>query len=66
MSKFNLNKLKLSANEVLERSQMKKITGGYGTGCSMWSCDTRFGCYQSNCRCHVEGSGTKGICVSSI
>jgi natural product precursor len=31
MSKFNLNKLKLSANEVLERSQMKKITGGYGT-----------------------------------
>ncbi len=31
MEKFNVEKLKLTSDEVLERSQMKKITGGYGT-----------------------------------
>ncbi|KPQ15783.1 MAG: hypothetical protein HLUCCX10_08745 [Algoriphagus marincola HL-49] len=30
MKKLNLEMLRLSTEEVLERSQMKKITGGYG------------------------------------
>ncbi|GMQ27326.1 hypothetical protein Aoki45_40090 [Algoriphagus sp. oki45] len=30
MKKLNLEMLRLSTDEVLERSQMKKITGGYG------------------------------------
>jgi hypothetical protein len=70
MKKLNLEMLRLTSADVLERSQMKKITGGYRTGnltgCNMWSCNTGFGCYQSNCRCHVDGSGVNGICVSVI
>ncbi|GMQ27331.1 hypothetical protein Aoki45_40140 [Algoriphagus sp. oki45] len=31
MKKLSLEMLRLSTNEILERSQMKKITGGYGT-----------------------------------
>ena len=30
MKKLSLEMLRLSTDEVLERSQMKKITGGYG------------------------------------
>jgi hypothetical protein len=30
MKKLSLEMLRLSTNEILERSQMKKITGGYG------------------------------------
>ncbi len=30
MKKFNLEMLRLTSDEVLGRSQMKKITGGYG------------------------------------
>jgi hypothetical protein len=69
MKKLSLEMLRLTSDEVIERSQMKKITGGYGggVGCSMWSCNTGFGCYQSNCYCYVEsGVGTKGVCVSRI
>ncbi|GMQ31345.1 hypothetical protein Aconfl_39890 [Algoriphagus confluentis] len=32
MKKLSLEMLRLSTNEILERSQMKKITGGYGSG----------------------------------
>jgi hypothetical protein len=32
MKKIRLEMLRLSSDEVLERSQMKKITGGYGSG----------------------------------
>ena len=32
MKKFSLEKLKLTSDEVLQRSQMRKITGGYGGG----------------------------------
>ncbi|WP_081610453.1 hypothetical protein [Mariniradius saccharolyticus] len=32
MKKISLEMLRLSSDEVLERSQMKKITGGYGGG----------------------------------
>ena len=66
MKKLSLEMLRLTSDEVLERSQMKKITGGYGVGCSMWSCDTRFGCYQSNCRCDATQGRTSGVCVSII
>ncbi|WP_332912067.1 hypothetical protein [Algoriphagus boritolerans] len=31
MKKLSLEMLRLSTNEILERSQMKKITGGYGS-----------------------------------
>jgi hypothetical protein len=38
MKKFNLEMLRLTSDEVLARSQMKKITGGYGGSlrCSNW------------------------------
>ena len=32
MKKLNLEMLRLTSADVLERSQMKKITGGYGSG----------------------------------
>jgi hypothetical protein len=40
MKKLSLEMLRLTSDEVLERSQMKKITGGYG-GCVVW-------CYNSS------------------
>jgi hypothetical protein len=33
MKKLSLEMLRLSTNKILERSQMKKITGGYGGTC---------------------------------
>jgi hypothetical protein len=39
MKKLSLKMLRLTSGEVLERSQMKKITGGYGTvyiQCDNW------------------------------
>ncbi|SFO16825.1 hypothetical protein SAMN04488519_104139 [Algoriphagus ornithinivorans] len=38
MKKLSLEMLRLSTNEILERSQMKKITGGYGGSCYL-QCD---------------------------
>ncbi len=35
MKKLSLEMLRLTSDEVLEKSQMKKITGGYG---SVWYC----------------------------
>jgi hypothetical protein len=32
MKKLSLEMLRLTSDEVLQRSQMKKITGGYGSG----------------------------------
>ena len=36
MKKLSLEMLRLTSGEVLQRSQMKKITGGYGSG--SWVC----------------------------
>lgn len=49
MKKLSLEILRLSTEEVLERSQMKKITGGYGGGC----------CYRT-----PEGAVFTGLSVS--
>lgn len=46
MKKLSLEMLRLTSDEVLGRSQMKKITGGYG-GNSYKCCDTG-GC--SSCK----------------
>ena len=35
MKKLSLEMLRLTSDEVLHRSQMKKITGGYGSTCSI-------------------------------
>ena len=48
MKKLSLEMLRLTSDEVLQRSQMKKITGGYGSG----SCG-----YAYN-----DGSGWRGDC----
>jgi len=38
VKKLSLEMLRLSTHEILERSQMKKITGGYGTGSCFITC----------------------------
>jgi hypothetical protein len=58
MKKLSLEMLRLTSEEVLERSQMKKITGGYGESCSHNSCNLKttccdphtHECYQGTCR----------------
>ena len=35
MKKLSLEMLRLTSDEVLGRSQMKKITGGYGNNCTV-------------------------------
>ncbi|TDK51100.1 hypothetical protein [Algoriphagus formosus] len=41
MKKLSLEMLRLSTNEILERSQMKKITGGNGNGFYQCTCNGR-------------------------
>ncbi len=54
MKKLSLEMLRLSTNEVLERSQMKKITGGYG------SCTV---CYRYDSNLNQNGTyTTSGSC----
>jgi hypothetical protein len=48
MKKLSLELLKLTLDEVLERSQMKKITGGYGSN-------------PYYCACFLGGSQTNGM-----
>ncbi|MFC0261890.1 hypothetical protein [Fontibacter flavus] len=50
MKKLNLEMLRLTSDEVLERSQMKKITGGYGSsgGCSWNACPAGTVCCDSH------------------
>ncbi|WP_113923741.1 TIGR04149 family rSAM-modified RiPP [Cognataquiflexum aquatile] len=43
MKKLSLEMLKLTSEEVLERSQMKKITGGYGFNAFHCQCHDRYG-----------------------
>lgn len=45
MKKLSLEMLRLSTNEILERSQMKKITGGYGDNCCVHLRSTSSGVY---------------------
>lgn len=63
MKKFSLEMLRLTSDEVLGRSQMKKITGGYSTTlrCSDWSRTMQVHrCNQStiNFYCREGGSCT--------
>jgi hypothetical protein len=63
MKKISLEMLRLSSDDVLERSQMKKITGGYGGGgggCSYGRCDAATTC----CDPHIYWcSGASGYCT---
>jgi len=56
MKKLNLEMLRLTSADVLEGSQMKKITGGYGSG----SCTV---CYRYNSSGQINGTYTSaGSC----
>ncbi len=47
MKKLSLEMLRLTSDEVLQRSQMKKITGGYGgsgSPCSVTRCSSTVRC----------------------
>lgn len=64
MKKLSLEMLRLSTNEILERSQMKKITGGYGGGESSYKCCVGGNCShcvpcKTDCQCP---SGTRVSC----
>jgi len=58
MKKLSLEMLRLTSDEVLQRSQMKKISGGYGSGgnCSYNACgatpcckDAEYWCVNGYC-----------------
>ncbi len=55
MKKLSLEMLRLTSEEVLGRSQMKKITGGYGSDCSddvctkLPCCSDRDWCVSGKC-----------------
>jgi hypothetical protein len=51
MKKISLEMLRLTSGEVLERSQMKKITGGYGVSCSWNACGATPCCNGSEYWC---------------
>lgn len=54
MKKLSLEMLRLTSDEVLQRSQMKKITGGYGN-CTV--------CYRYNSSGQINGTyTTAGSC----
>jgi hypothetical protein len=57
MKKLSLEMLRLTSDEVLERSQMKKITGGYGTGnCSHSVCSPTLRCCSAHDYCNSAGN----------
>lgn len=64
MKKLSLEMLRLSTNEILERGEMKKITGGYGggTGCLDMKCGSQ---HPGNICCGGTtcSSITNGHCV---
>jgi len=62
MKKLSLEMLRLTSDEVLERSQMRKITGGYAGGCSNTACggQAMVQCCSSQDYC----SGPSGQCIS--
>lgn len=66
MKKLSLEMLRLSSNEVLERSQMKKITGGYGTTMVSCTCSTSGGGSSSaTCTSDLAGDGTNRCCSTN-
>ncbi|MBW3470370.1 hypothetical protein EGN73_21545 [Arthrospiribacter ruber] len=62
MKKLSLEMLRLTSDEVLGRSQMKKITGGYDAGCLERKCGSKHPnvscCPQTTC-----SDLTDGFCV---
>ena len=54
MKKFNLGKLKLASDEVLQRNQMSNIYGGSGSGGS-----------SDNCCVHMREAGTNAYIGST-
>ena len=54
--------LRLTSADVLERSQMKKITGGYGgSGCTYYSCHCTDGGSGSWSGCYSGGGAGNSI-----
>ena len=58
MKKLSLEMLRLTSGEVLHRSQMKMITGGYGSGgsCSSARCSATVRCCAGD-ECDSAGDG---------
>ncbi len=66
MKKLSLEMLRLTSDEVLERSQMKKITGGYGgsyVGCEGWSRNMYVGTCNASVVRFYCGPNTGGWCT---
>jgi hypothetical protein len=66
MKKLSLEMLRLSTEEVLERSQMKKITGGYGgthVGCDGWNRNMHVGTCNASTIKFYCGCTTCGWCA---
>ncbi|MDO9553459.1 hypothetical protein [Rhodonellum sp.] len=70
MKKFNLEMLRPTSDEVLERSQMKKITGGYGGSCGYRHPSGQVWCGMSSSQAqgaYANGGGNWccGSCLSN-
>jgi hypothetical protein len=60
MKMLSLEMLRLTSDEILGRSQMKKITGGYGTGPCSWNvCNAGTTCCDPHTHWCVGGSCQK-------
>lgn len=67
MKKLNLEMLRLTSADVLERSQMKKITGGYGSGTCGYlhpSGQSWCGMSKSSALAAVSNGGGRWCCQS--
>jgi natural product precursor len=65
MKKLNLEMLRLTSADVLERSQMKKITGGYRAGGSsmvLCTCSVNGRSYGVTCSTDLAYNGTNLCC----
>ncbi len=65
MKKLSIEMLRLTSDEVLQRSQMSKITGGYGThvGCDGWNRNMFVGTCNASVIRFYCGSTANGFCV---
>nr|WP_143404128.1 hypothetical protein [Gaetbulibacter sp. 4G1] len=67
MKKLSLKSLKLEANDMLQRNQLRTIfggyVGGYGSSCKGNSCSSSNLC-SSQCICkYDDNQGTSGTCI---
>lgn len=65
MKKLSLEMLRLTSDEVLQRSQMKKITGGYGgIEWSLCTCTIGGSSYGVTCTSALANNGTNACCAA--